>query len=274
MEKERVAGIPDMWMRTENLPIPSCPGCQEPVATRLILEVLEELGLEDRAIMVVGVGCSCILPLSINIDYIMCAHGRPPDGATGMKRVFKDEALVFTLQGDGDCIAIGAGPLVNAAIRGEKFTIIMLNNATYGTTGGQMAPTTIMGQRTTTTPQGRSPVEGYPVHVPEMLTSFEGVAYTARGAVNTPANYQRTRRYVRTAFQKQLDGAGLSFVEILAACPPDWHMTPLESLDWIEDKLIPEYPLGEFKTGPAGAARPGPVPEAVPETVTIAGESR
>ncbi|MFQ5825803.1 MAG: thiamine pyrophosphate-dependent enzyme [Dehalococcoidia bacterium] len=268
MTKERVTGKPELWMRTENLPIPSCPGCQEPVAVRLILEVLEEMGLVDRSIMVVGVGCSCILPLSIDIDYIMCAHGRPPDGATAMKRVLKDEALIFTLQGDGDCIAIGAGPLINAAIRGEKFTIIMLNNATYGTTGGQLAPTTLMGQRTSTTPLGRSPGEGYPVHVPEMLTSFEGVAYTARGAVNTPANYQRTRRYVRAAFQKQLENAGLSFVEILVACPPDWRMTPLESLEWIGERMISEYPLGEFKHGSSAPAEPEPA------AVPVRGEAR
>jgi len=167
--------------------------------------------------------------------------------ATAIKRVLRDEPIVFTVQGDGDCVAIGAGSLFNAVARAERISVFMVNNANFGTTGGQLAPTTLMGQVTTTTPRGRTPAEGYPVHVPEVLVNFKGVAYAARGAVHTPANYQRTKRYLKTAFQKQIDGVGFSFVEILAACPPDWHMTPVESLRFIEEKMIPEFPLGEFK---------------------------
>ena len=144
--------------------------------------------------------------------------------------------------------AIGLGYLVNAAARGEKLTVFMINNANYGTTGGQMAPTTITGQITTTTPEGRDPkAHGYPLHVPELLASMKGVAYCARGALNNPANYQRTKRYMKMALQKQIDDIGFSFVDILSACPPDWHLTPVESLRWIEEKMIPEFPLGEFK---------------------------
>jgi 2-oxoglutarate ferredoxin oxidoreductase subunit beta len=177
----------------------------------------------------------------------MAAHGRPPDVATAIKRALRGRPIVITLQGDGDCIAIGAEALISAASRGEKITIIMVNNANYGTTGGQMAPTTLLGQITTTTPQGRDTSSGFPIHVPEFLTSFKGVAYAARGSVHTPANYQRTKKYLKSAIKKQIDKVGLGFVEILAACPPDWHLSPVDSLKFIEEKMLPEFPLGEFK---------------------------
>ena len=247
LKKEKVAGRPDLWLRTANNPIPSCPGCHEPTTARAILEVLQEMGLTGETVMVLGVGCSFAFQSMIDLDYLCCAHGRPPDGATAVKRVLKGKPLVFTVQGDGDCIAIGAGALINAAARAENFTIIMLNNANYGTTGGQLAPTTPLGQVTSTTPQGRSTKEGFPVRVPELLATFDGVVYTARGAVNTPANYQKTRGYIKKAFQSQMAGQGLSFVEVLCACPPNWHMTPLDSLKWIEQTMIPQFPLGEFK---------------------------
>jgi len=183
----------------------------------------------------------------MGFDFIMTAHGRPPDVATAIKRILK-YPLVFTIQGDGDCIAIGAGSLINAAIRGEKITIIMLNNTNYGTTGGQMSPTTLLEQRTSTSPMGREPQNyGYPVHVPELLATLKGVAYTARGAFNTPANFQRTKNYLKKAFEAQKENLGLTFVEIIVACPPNWHLSPVDSLKLIEDKVIPEFPLGEFK---------------------------
>ena len=247
LKREKIAGRPDLWLRTANNPIPSCPGCHEPTTARAILEVLQEMGLTGDTVMVLGVGCSFAFQSMIDLDYLCCAHGRPPDGATAVKRVLKGKPLVFTVQGDGDCIAIGAGALINAAARAENFTIIMLNNANYGTTGGQLAPTTPLGHVTSTTPQGRSTKEGYPVRVPELLATFDGVVYTARGAVNTPANYQKTRGYIKKAFQSQMAGQGLSFVEVLCACPPNWHMTPLDSLKWIEQTMIPQFPLGEFK---------------------------
>jgi 2-oxoglutarate ferredoxin oxidoreductase subunit beta len=213
----------------------------------LLAEVIEELDIGGNTIGVSGVGCSTRMLLPLDIDGITTAHGRPPDVATAIKRSLRPEPIVFTLQGDGDSIAIGAGSLLSAALRGEQFTIIMLNNAIYGTTGGQMAPTTLLGQVTTTTPQGRQSDAGFPAHVPELLAGIPGVAYAARGTVHTPASYQRTRKYLKTAFQTQIDKVGLSFVEILVACPPNWHLSPIECLTWIEEKMIAEFPLGEFK---------------------------
>ncbi len=257
-KREKVAGGSDLWIRPEFAVIPSCPGCQEPVVGQLILEVLEEMGLDGEAIAVPGVGCSTFLPVMWNVDAVLTAHGRPCDVATAVKRVTK-APLVFTVQGDGDCFAIGAGPTVSAALRGEKITVITLSNTTYGTTGGQMSPTTVSGQRTTTSPQGRGEEQGYPAHVPELLAGIKGVAYTARGAVNTPANLQKTKGYIKAAFQKQLDRAGFSLVEVIVACPPNWHYTPIECLKFIDETLLAEFPLGEFKNADR-IEKPVPVP--------------
>jgi 2-oxoglutarate ferredoxin oxidoreductase subunit beta len=215
-----------------------------------LCEVIEELGIEEETIAITGVGCGFRNYLGFDLDGMCVPHGRAPDVATGIKRSLGGKPMVFTLQGDGDCIAIGAESLINAAARAERITVLMVNNANYGTTGGQLAPTTLMGQRTTTTPEGREPSAGYPIHTAELLASIKGVAYSARSAVNTPVNYQRTRRCLKTAFRKQLEDIGFSFVEILSACPPDWHLSPLDSLKWIEEKLIAEFPLGEFKNVP------------------------
>jgi 2-oxoglutarate ferredoxin oxidoreductase subunit beta len=224
-----------------------CPGCLHPVVQRAISEVLEKLGLEGQAICMVGVGCHSFATVNWDLDLALCAHGRALDSATAIKRLNPD-AVVFTVQGDGDCTAIGAGAFINAMTRGEKITTIMYNNTNYGTTGGQLAPTSLVGQKTTTTPEGRDPdVEGYPIHAAELAATFTGTAYSARGSVHTPAAYQRTKGYIRTAFQKQLARAGFSFVEVLSACPPNWHLTPVDSLKRIEEELIPEFPLGEFK---------------------------
>jgi len=224
-----------------------CPGCQHPTVARLIAEVTDELGVGDRVILVMGVGCHAFAGFGLNFDTISSCHGRAPDLATAVKRIYPD-TIVFNLQGDGDCIAIGAGPFIAALTRGEMITVIMLNNNNYGTTGGQLAPTTLMGQRTSTSPEGRiAGREGFPAHVAELAAGFKGTAYSARGALNTIANYQRTKRYIKTAFKKQIDNVGFSFVEVLSACPANWHLTPLESLKWIEEKVIPEFPLGEFR---------------------------
>jgi len=224
-----------------------CPGCQIPLVGRLIAESLEELGVKDRAIMVGCVGCTGILIASLTMDRVSPAHGRGPDVATALKRLHPD-TVVFTVQGDGDCIAIGAGPLIGALTRAEKITVIMVNNTNYGTTGGQLAPTTLTGQVTSTTPKGRSPsAEGYPMHTAEMVATFKGTAYSARGSLHTPADYQRTKKYIRTAFQKQMEGVGFGFVEVITACPVNWHMTPVQALDWIGEKVVAEFPLGEFK---------------------------
>ena len=242
MRKTRVAG-PGRLLR---LPLYGCPGCHHPLLVRILADLLEEMRLGGIAIHVSGIGCQGT-GFGLYVDVVNGTHGGAPDIATAIKRL-SPSSLVFTVQGDGDCMAIGAGALVGALVRAEKITIVMVNNANYGTTSGQLSPTTLIGQKTTTTPDGRTGDDaGYPIHAAEMVAGFRGVVYSARGALNTPANYQRTRKYIRTAFQKQLDGAGLSFVEVLSACPPNWHLSPVESLEWIETSMIPEYPLGEFK---------------------------
>jgi len=244
MKKEQVWATP----KTMVMPAPGCPGCQHPTIGRIIAEVLDELDIAEKVIGITGIGCASGAIALLNIDVVLGAHGRAPDEATAIKRLSPPDTIVFTTQGDGDCIAIGAGPFIGALTRGEKFTIIMCNNANYGTTGGQLAPTTLMGQVTTTSTGGRDPVMGgYPAHTAELAAMFRGVCYSARGALNTPANYKRTKGYIKTAFKKQIDDVGLSFVEILSACPPNWHLTPVESIKWIEEKMIPEFPLGEFK---------------------------
>lgn len=225
-----------------------CPGCHHPLANKAICDAVEALGLVGEVVAVWGVGCAAMGMATVNLDSISTAHGRALDVATGIKRALRGKPLVFAVMGDGDCVAIGAEALFNAAARGEKVTGIMINNANYGTTGGQMAPTTLLGQVTATTPEGRSAENtGFPVHVPEMLVPWKGVTYAARGSVHTPANFQRTKGYLEKAFKKQMDGVGFTFVEVVSACPSDWHMTPVDCLKFIEEKMLAEYPLGEFK---------------------------
>jgi len=247
MEKVLVSGRPRLWAHMVGRFI-YCPGCQHPTVERLLAEVIEEMGIEGRAVGIAGVGCHARLMMPLDIDSMQSLHGRATDVATGIKRALRGRPVVFTVQGDGDCGSIGAGGLIGAVSRGERITVVMLNNTNYGTTGGQMAPTTLLGQVTPTTPEGREAgTHGYPLHLAELLATMRSVAYAARGALNSPANYQRTKRYLRKAFQKQLDNAGFSFVEILLACPVNWHLTPVEAMKRIEDELVPEFPLGEFK---------------------------
>jgi 2-oxoglutarate ferredoxin oxidoreductase subunit beta len=245
-EKVKVYGIPE---RKFPLPVSLCPGCGHGIIGHLIYEALMELGVWGKAIMVGGVGCAAMPMAGLGLDNINCTHGTAPAVATGIKRVHGREAVVLTLQGDGDCASIGAGQLLNAAVRAENITVIMANNAVYGTTGGQMGPTTLVGQVTTTTPSGRDPkIFGYPLHAAELMATIKGVAYSARGSVDSPANYRRVKGYLKTAFQKQLDEVGLGFVEVLSCCPTDWHLSPVEALKWVEEKMIPEFPLGEYKS--------------------------
>ncbi|MEW6034171.1 MAG: thiamine pyrophosphate-dependent enzyme [Chloroflexota bacterium] len=244
--REKVCGWPELWRPIPGA-VPFCPGCQEPVVGRVVCEVVHELGIEGSTVAVVGVGCSGFMGMTLDVDCVIAAHGRALDVATGLKRTHPD-TIVFTVQGDGDCLSIGAEALIAAMGRGESVTVVMLNNANYGTTGGQMAPTTLVGQVTTTTPEGRHPAkEGYPVHGAELVASFKGVSYSARSALFKPTQYQQTKRYIRSAFEKQRAGMGLSFVEVLSACPVDWRLTPVESLMWIEREMVKEFPLGEFK---------------------------
>jgi len=242
--REKVCGTPKTMTDEPN---PHCPGCHYGIIRRLLCESFEEMGITDRIILLPGVGCSYSWSRLFDVDVVSCPHGRAPAMGTALKRIHPD-AIVVTCQGDGDLGAIGLGCFMNALTRGEKLTTIFLNNAGYGTTGGQMAPTTLIGQVTTTTPTGRDPkVAGYPLHVPEIAAMMKGLAYSARVTVHTPANYQRAKRAVKAALQKQIDGIGYGLVEFVSACPPNWRLTPLECLKFIEEKMLAEFPLGEFK---------------------------
>jgi len=225
-----------------------CPGCGHGIVHRLIAEAIGELGLEDKAVGIAPVGCAVFAYRYFNIDMQEAAHGRAPAVATGVKRVLGPESCVFTYQGDGDLASIGAGEIVHAAHRGEKITVFFLNNAIYGMTGGQMAPTTLLGQKTTTSPYGRDKEHsGSPLRMSEMLATIDGAAYIERVALNTNANIVRAKRAVKKAFETQMAGKGFSMVEILSTCPTNWGMSPAEAMDWVESDMIPYYPLGVLK---------------------------
>jgi 2-oxoglutarate ferredoxin oxidoreductase subunit beta len=240
-----------VFARTKGLtevPMRYCPGCGHGVIHRLVGEAMVELGIRERTIGVAPVGCSVFADEYFNCDMIQPAHGRGPAVATGMKRV-KPDCIVFSYQGDGDLASIGMAETIHSAARGENITIIFVNNAIYGMTGGQMAPTTLPGMRSTTSHFGRDPkVAGNPIRVCELLSALQGPAYLERVAVNTPANVVKAKKAVKKAFQTQIDGLGFSLVEILSQCPTDWAMTPLQSLARIKDEMIPYYPLGVFKS--------------------------
>ena len=244
----KVAGTPKLWKRIL-IAGSECPGCTIPLTQRMICEVIEELGVENNTIQVGGIGCSSgQANAAIDVDVVGAAHGRSVNVASAVKRLSPKGTVVFTIQGDGDCAAIGAEPLIQAATYGEKIIVIMVNNVNFGRTGGQMGLTSLPGQITSTTSKGKDPaVFGYPIHVAEMLATIKGVAYTARGSVDSPANYRRTKGYLKRAFQKQMAGYGLNFVEILSMCPSNWKKSPMESLKWLRENMIPEFPLGVFK---------------------------
>lgn len=224
-----------------------CPGCHHGIIHRLVAEVIDELGVQDTAIGVASVGCSVLTYEYFNIDMVQAAHGRAPAVATGIKRVHSD-AAVFTYQGDGDLAAIGCGEIVHAAARGEKITTIFVNNAIYGMTGGQMAPTTLVNQVTTTSPYGRNLEQaGMPIKMSEMLSTIDGAKFIARVAVNNPANMIKAKNAIKKAFEIQLRGEGFTMVEVLSTCPTNWGKSPVDSAAWLEQNLIPYYPLGIFK---------------------------
>jgi len=230
------------------MPTMYCPGCHYGTIARVICEVIDELDIQRRAIGVAGVGCHGFMIGTIATDFVFALHGRGPGVATGIKRSLGGKPIVYTIQGDGDLAAIGMGDIINAINRGEVLTTIFCNNAGYGTTGGQMAPTTLTGQVTTTTPQGRDPeVAGYPIHVAEMLATLRGTAFSARGALTSRKNYNQTKNFLKQAFQKQIDGIGYGFIEILSACPSTLRLPPQKAIEWVEEKMIAEFPLGEFK---------------------------
>lgn len=226
-----------------------CAGCGHGLIHRLIAEVVDEMGLGERSIITNPVGCSIWANLYFKFDSVQPAHGRTPAAATGIKRVRPDE-LVICYQGDGDLAAIGTAEIIHAANRGEKFTTIFVNNAIYGMTGGQMAPTTIIGQKATTAPDGRDPDKagmGYPIRSCELLATLDGTRYLARGAVNTPANVRKTKGYIKKAFEAQMAGKGFTLVEILSPCPTNWGMAPVEAVEWLENNMMQVFPLGEIK---------------------------
>jgi len=231
-----------------------CPGCGHGVLHKLIAEAIDDLGIQDRAILVGPVGCSVFMYYYMDVANISASHGRAPAVATGVKRV-RPEAIVFCYQGDGDLAAIGGNEILHAANRGEPITVFFINNGIYGMTGGQMAPTTPLGQKTTTSPRGRSArVEGYPMRMCELLATLDGPAYIERVALTDAKQHMRTRKAVRKALQNQMDGRGFSFVEILAACPSGWHVTPQEAIHWVEKNMFPIFPLKVFRDREEGVA--------------------
>ncbi len=228
-------------------PFHYCPGCTHGIAHRLVAECIEEMGLQDKAVGVAPVGCAVFAYNYFDIDMYEAAHGRAPAVATGAKRVHP-ENLVFTYQGDGDLASIGTAEIVHAAARGEKISTIFINNAIYGMTGGQMAPTTLVGQKTTTSPYGRQAEHcGYPVRIAEMLSTLEGAAYIERVSLHDVPNIIKAKKAIRKAFETQMEGKGFSLVEILSTCPTNWGLSPVESLKWLKENMIPYYPLGVFK---------------------------
>jgi 2-oxoglutarate ferredoxin oxidoreductase subunit beta len=231
-----------------------CPGCTHGVAQRLIAEVIDELGLAERIIGVAPVGCAVFVYNYFNVDFVVAAHGRAPAMATGLKRLLPDR-IVFTYQGDGDLAAIGLAEIVHAAARGEPLTVIFVNNAIYGMTGGQMAPTTLPGQKTSSSPIGRDVATmGSPLHMTELLAGVDGTAYVVRRSLHNAKEILRAKKAIRRAFQVQQAGLGLALVELLSNCPTNWGCTPAESLKWIETHLVPYYPLGDYKVTPEAAA--------------------
>lgn len=224
-----------------------CPGCTHGIIHRLVAEAIDELGIEGRTIGVASVGCSVMAYDYFNVDMVQAAHGRAPAVATGVKRSDPNN-IVFTYQGDGDLAAIGTAETVHSAARGENITVIFVNNAIYGMTGGQMAPTTLPGQVTQTSPYGRD-VEavGYPVRVCEMLSQLTGTAYLERVAVNNVKNVRNAKKAIKKAFEYQTEGKGFSLVEVLSTCPTNWGMAPEKATAWLEENMIPYYPLGVYK---------------------------
>jgi 2-oxoglutarate ferredoxin oxidoreductase subunit beta len=261
MSEKKLYGHP---LSLYDVPTKYCGGCGHGVVHRIITELIDEMGLREKTVITNPVGCSIWADLYFDTDTVQPAHGRTPAAATGIKRVLPDH-LVICYQGDGDMAAIGTAEMIHAANRGEKFTTIFVNNAIYGMTGGQMAPTTLIGQKATTSPLGRDPVEagmGYPIRVGELLATLDGTAYIARGAVHNAVNVRKTRGYIRKALELQMSGVGFTMVEILSQCPTGWGLRAEDSIDWLEKNMIPVFPLGEIKKP---AAAPGAQPAAKPE---------
>lgn len=257
-----------------------CPGCPHGIVERLVCEVMDELDIEGETIGVAPVGCSVISYDFFGCDMIEAAHGRAPAVATAVKRVHPDK-VVFAYQGDGDLASIGAAEIVHAAMRGEKFTTIFVNNAIYGMTGGQMAPTTLIGQKATTCQEGRTREQaGMPIRMAEMLSTLDGCAYAERVCVTDIANINKAKKAIKKAFQKQMNGEGFTFIEVLSTCPTNWGMTPQDAFEWMRVNMLPYYPLGVVRdvtadgfanAAEAASARNAACPIAHPEAVSEGG---
>ena len=225
-----------------------CPGCTHGIVHRLIAEVIDELKIQGRTVGIAPVGCAVLAYNYFNFDFQEAAHGRAPAMATGIKRV-RPDLMVFTYQGDGDLASIGMGEIIHAANRGEKFTSIFINNAVYGMTGGQMAPTTMPGQRTTTSPAGRdTALTGMPIKMAELLSALETTGYITRQTVIKPKHIIKTKKALKKAFIYQMENRCFSMVEVISTCPTNWGLTPIKSIEWTEKTLLPYYQLGDYKT--------------------------
>lgn len=230
----------------KHVPFRFCPGCGHSLVHRMIGECIDTLDIRERVIGIAPVGCAVFAYDYFRFDIIEVAHGRPPAVATGLKRIMPDK-IIFSYQGDGDLAAIGTGEIIHAANRGENISVFFINNANYGMTGGQMAPTTLLGQKTTTTPFGKGKADGYPLHVSELLSTIEGTSYIARTSIDSYKNLIETKNSIEKAFRYQIEEKGFSLVEILSPCPVDWGLTPKDSLAWIQKEMMTVYPLGTFK---------------------------
>jgi len=240
-----------VFKRTPTLkdcPTHYCPGCGHGIAHRLIAEIIDELDIRDRTIGIAPVGCAVLAYDYLDVDMVEVAHGRPPAVATGMKRTNPDK-IIFSYQGDGDLASIGAAEILHAGHRGEQITVIFINNAVYGMTGGQMAPTTMLDQVTATTPKGRTAAEqGYPLQVSELLATLPGTIYIERCALSSVAQIRKTKKAIKHAFELQIEGAeGMSLVEVLSPCPTYWRMSPAKAMEWIESNMTKVFPLGRLK---------------------------
>jgi 2-oxoglutarate ferredoxin oxidoreductase subunit beta len=231
----------------KDVPFRFCPGCSHGTLHRMVAQAVDELGVREKTIGIAPVGCAVFAYDYFNFDVLEVAHGRPPAACTGMKRVLPDR-LIFSYQGDGDLAAIGMAEIIHAANRGENITVIFVNNATYGMTGGQLAPTTLIGQKTTTTPKGRKVLgEGYPMRVAEMLATLDTPYYIERTAMDSAKNVIKTKKAIKKAFTYQMEGKGFTFVEVLSLCPTNWGMDSLKAMEWVAGPMKTAFPLGVFK---------------------------
>ena len=230
-----------------DVPFHYCPGCTHGIVHRLVAEVIDELGVEGNTVGVASVGCSVFAYNYFNCDMVQAAHGRAPAVATGMKRALPDN-VIFTYQGDGDLAAIGMAETVHAATRGENITVIFINNAIYGMTGGQMAPTSLPGQVTQTSPYGRDvKVAGYPIRVCELLSTLSGTALAQRVTVDNVAHVREAKKAIKKGFENQMNKRGYSIIEVVSTCPTNWGLSPAEAVNWLRDNMLPYYPLGVYK---------------------------